>query len=163
MGKECNVDECLPLGYNFSMLTKNFYGVFHRYMEKYDLERYFSVLLIIADSNKKWTQQCLCDRLLIDKVTMVKVLDHLFEKGYVKRVVNPSDRRQKWIQLTAKAKKEIPMIRESVEEMNDKTLEGFSEKERAAFLTMMQKVNKNLNALPANFVIVELSQKTNKK
>jgi DNA-binding MarR family transcriptional regulator len=162
MSKECNVDECLPLGYNFSLLTKNFYGVFHKYMEKYDLERYFSVLLIIAGSDKKWTQQCLCDRLLIDKVSMVKVLDHLFEKGYVTRVVNPADRRQRWIQLTSKAKKEIPMIRNSVKEMNDKTLAGFSKKEKTTFLTMMQQVNRNLNSLPANVVIVRLNQKIKK-
>ena len=163
MDKKCNVDDCLPLGYNFSMLTKNFYGVFHKYMEEYDLERYFSVLLIIADSDKKWTQQCLCDRLLIDKVTMVKILDHLFEKGYINRVINPNDRRQKYIQLTPKAKKEIPMIRRSVKEMNDKTLLGFTEKERTTFISMMQKVNNNLNSLPANFIIVELNQKTKKK
>jgi len=162
MSKKCNVDECLPLGYNFSMLTKNFYGAFHRYMEQYDLERYFSVLLIIADSEKKWTQQCLCDHLYIDKVTMVKILDHLYSKGYINRITNPDDRREKWIQLTPKAKKELPSIKRSVAEMNDKTLSGFSEKEKTTFLNMMQKVNHNLNTLPANPVIVNLNQKRKK-
>lgn len=163
MTKKCKVDECLPLGYNFSMLTKHFYGAFHKYMEGYDLEKYFSVLLIIAGSEKKWTQQCLCDHLYIDKVTMVKVLDHLFDKGYIKRITNPNDRRQKWIELTLKAKREIPSMRKSVAEMNEKTLTGFTKKEKATFLSMMQRVNHNLNSLPANFVIIELNQKTKKK
>jgi DNA-binding MarR family transcriptional regulator len=163
MSKKCNVDECLPLGYNFSMLTKHFYGSFHKYMEMYDLERYFSVLLILANSEKKWTQQCLCNHLYIDKVTMVKVLDHLFDKGYINRVTNPLDRREKCIELTPKALKEIPQIKESVKEMNRKTLKGFTREEKNIFISMMQRVNDNLNALPANLVIVELNQKKQKK
>ncbi len=159
MAKQCNMDECLPLGYNFSMLTKHFYGAFHKYMEKYDLEKFFSVLLIIADSDKKWTQQCLCDHLYIDKVTMVKILDHLSEKGYVKRITNPEDRRQKWIELTPKAKKELPHIHQSVKEMNEKTMEGFSKQEKNLFMQMMQRVTENLNALPSNPVIVQLNNK----
>jgi DNA-binding MarR family transcriptional regulator len=163
MSKKCNVDECLPLGYNFSMLTKHFYGSFHKYMEAYDLEKYFSVLLILANSNKQWTQQCLCNHLYIDKVTMVKVLDHLFDKGYITRVTNPADRRAKCIALTPKAVKEIPLIRKSVQEMNRKTLKGFTKDEKAQFMSMMQRVNNNLNALPANFLIVEINQKKLKK
>jgi DNA-binding MarR family transcriptional regulator len=159
MGKKCNVDECLPLGYNFSMLTKHFYGAFYKSMEQYDLERYFSVLLIIAGYEKSFTQQCLCDKLYIDKVTMVKILDHLFEKGYINRVTNPDDRRKKFIELTEKAKKELPHIRQSVKEMNDKTLVGFTEQEKDSFHVMMQKVNHNLNTLPANFIVVELNEK----
>jgi len=159
MAKQCNMDECLPLGYNFSMLTKHFYGAFHKYMEKYDLEKFFSVLLIIADSDKKWTQQCLCDHLYIDKVTMVKVLDHLTAKGYVKRTTNPDDRRQKWIVLTPKAVKEIPLIRKSVLEMNEKTLAGFTKHEKCLFMEMMQRATQNLNALPSNPVVIQLNNK----
>ena len=163
MEKKCNVDECLPLGYNFSMLTKHFYGAFSKYMEVYDVEKYYSVLLIIAGEDKKWTQQCLCNHLYIDKVTMVKILDHLYSKGYINRKTNPDDRRQKWIMLTAKAKKEMPYIRQSVKEMNDKTLLGFTQKERTAFMAMMQRVNSNLSSLPANQMIVQLNNKTKKK
>lgn len=156
------MDECLPLGYNFSTLTKNFYGAFHKYMEKYDLEKYFSVLLIISDSDKQWTQQCLCDYLYIDKVTMVKILDHLYNKGYINRVTNPDDRRQKWIELTKKAIKELPEIKKSVKEMNSMTLAGFNKEEKNLFLSMMQRVNQNLNLLPTNPVIVNLNNKRKK-
>jgi len=162
MQKKCDIDECLPLGYNFTMLTKHFYGAFTKEIEGFDLDRYISVLLLIADCDKQWTQQCLCDKLFIDKVTMVKVLDYLEEKGYIKRVTNPEDRRQKMIEPTAKAQKDIPLIKERVKEMNEKTLAGFSKEEKKQFVEMMQRVNDNLSKLPSHLMIVELNKKPKK-
>lgn len=164
MKKDCTIDETLPLGVNFSMLTKSYYGAFTRFMEEnHELERYYTILLMIDDASEKCTQQCICDRMMMDKVSMVRILDHLDEKGYIRRVTNPEDRRQRWVELTAKAIRELPMIRKSVETMNRKALKGFSKTETAQLYEMMRRIYQNTRQLPSHPVTVKFSKNTARK
>lgn len=149
----------LPLGYNFSIQTKLYYGAFSKYKEHYKLEKYNSVLLIIAETEQQLTQQCLCDILVIDKVSMVSILDHLDEKGYINRIINPSDRRQKYIELTTKARKELPRIRDAVKILNEKSMEGLSREEKKEFYRMMQIIHDNLDSMPS----FQMKMKLNKQ
>jgi DNA-binding MarR family transcriptional regulator len=163
MKKKSLIDPTLPLGYTLSKLTKPYYGAFTKYMEQfYELDKHFSILMMIESTENQCTQQYICNQLNLDKVSMVRILDHLDEKGYIKRVTNPEDRRERWIQLTPKAVKELPHIREAVMQMNDKAFEGFKKTEREEFYRMMQKVYDNVIELPAHPVTLKYSKKSRK-
>ena len=96
--------ESLPFGRSLAILAKTYFGALTKRLEHLEIERHYSVLIFIERANNGCTQQCICDCLKIDKVTMVGVLDYLIKKKYVKKKVNPADRREHLIELTKKAK-----------------------------------------------------------
>jgi MarR family transcriptional regulator for hemolysin len=86
---------------------------------------------------------------------MVRVLDYLNDKGMIIRAVNPEDRREHLIQLTVKAKKVMPKIRNEIVEMNKIALNGLNKKEQELFKGFINTIIKNLENLPVNKVVIK--------
>jgi len=99
-----------PLGKTFAVLTKYYVGALSAKLAHLDLDRHFYLLHCIAVSDEPLTQSQLSDIILQDKSAMVRIIDYLVERGYVKRIQNPSDRREYFIALTPKAKAIVPEI-----------------------------------------------------
>ena len=111
--------ETLPLGRSLALLAKTYFGALTKRLEHLEVERYYSILILIEDADKGCTQQFICDHLKIDKVSMVRILDYLTQKKYVKKVQNPEDRREYFVQLTPKAKKVMPEIHAAIDGLNE--------------------------------------------
>src|SRR5262249_39011698 len=124
MNPECFVYDDLPLGHTFSVLTRYYYGALLNKMEHHELDKYFTVLKLLDRCPGKITQQELADKLRLDKVYMVRILDFLDQKGYINRVVNPSDRREKWVELTEYGKRHLPEIKKVTDDMNALAFQG---------------------------------------
>lgn len=136
-----------PLGRILNKITKDYLGALTHKLDNIDLERHFFALVIIADSNEKITQKEFADRLEIDKVTAVKMLDYLSKEDYVVREINVKDRREHFLKLTPKAKKDLPQIREAIGELNNTLLKGISEKEMVTFIKCLESIREELNKL----------------
>lgn len=54
------------------------------------------VVPVLDQALQPFTQQSLGDFLNVDKVSMVRIVDHLVNRGIVERVNNPDDRREKF-------------------------------------------------------------------
>jgi DNA-binding MarR family transcriptional regulator len=95
------------------------------------IERHFFLLLAIGKGKGRLNQQELAALLDTDKVSMVGILDYLAARGFVKRVSNHADRRQRRIVLTPKALRALPEIRRVISELNRKAMaplpEGLAE------------------------------------
>lgn len=154
--KEKPLFEHMPLGKKMARITKSYYGALSKRAEPFGVDRHFATLVTIANTEKKCTQQYLSDLLNIDKVAMVRVLDYFFDKGMIIRIVNPEDRREHLIQLTAKAKKIVPKIRTEIEAMNKIALNGLNKKEQELFRGFINTIIKNLENLPVNKVVINL-------
>ena len=128
----------IPLGHWFAVLTQRYYTqILHR-MRVYDLDRWFVVLVEIADSDGHMSQQEIAQRLMIDKVSMVRALDLLSSKGYVERINCPDDRRKHHIRLLPKAKPVVKAIKKAYAEVNALALGPMSETARNKFLKDVQ-------------------------
>ena len=149
----------MPLGRLMASLTKKYYGALSKKIEPLGVDRHFTTLVTIDNTNQKCTQQYLSDVLLFDKVTMVRILDYLFEKGMVTRSVNPDDRREHLIQLTAKAKKLMPKIRAEIKGMNNTALNGLNMREQELFREFIKTITKNLENLPVNKVDIKIKKR----
>jgi DNA-binding MarR family transcriptional regulator len=104
-----NIEPTIPFGTQALILSKYYYGALTKMLEGLDLDRYFSILYFLAENNG-CSQQFICNHLAIDKTAMVKIIDFLIRSGYIKRSVNPSDRREHFILLTGKGKRESKMV-----------------------------------------------------
>ena len=138
----------VPLGKNFSFLTKYYIGIVTQKLSKLEIERYFYPLLVIEESEKAICQKELAECIGADNVTMVRIVDYLSEKGFIKRIQNKDDRRAYHLVLTVKARRHLPAIKAAFEEANAICFSGFKKSERNEFQRLLLKMNDNLHHHP---------------
>jgi len=151
----------MPLGKLCAMVTKPYFGALVNKLEYLGVEKNFSVLILIEEK-PSCTQRFISDALQIDKVSMVKIIDDFAKKQLVKRIQNPKDRREYFIELTEKGKKMLPKIHKGIEELNAITFKGLSQKERDTFYKTLVKVSDNVKDFPSSHVIVYKTKKIKK-
>ena len=140
----------IPVGTKMFIVSKLYYGVLSKSLENLDTERYFSVLYYIQNNNGYCCQQNICNQLAIDKTAMVKILDVLAKTGFIERKTNPKDRRERFIILSEKGKKQTKEITRAFEKLDGEMFKGVSEKDRITFMNVLAKTHENVKQLPAN-------------
>jgi DNA-binding MarR family transcriptional regulator len=76
----------------------------------------------------------------IDKATIVKIIDKLEKLNFVKREIDPTDRRAKLLSITPKGKRTLEKIREIKEETEERIFKEFSEVEKDQFKKLVPKL-----------------------
>ena len=152
----------MPLGKLCSMVTKPYFGALLEKTEHLGIEKNFSVLILI-EKKDRCTQQFISDTLQIDKVSMVKFIDAFARQGLVVRVQNPEDRREYFIELTAKGRKAMPKIHKAIAELNEIAFKGLTKKEAAEFYRLLVKIGDNVKDFPSSHIIVYKTAKKKKK
>ena len=137
-----------PLAQSLISVTKKYLSSFSKEVPAMPIDRYQHVLVLIDDHNEKLSQRALAELLQIDKSYMVIILDYLTEKGYVRREKNPNDRREQVIKLTSLAQKDVPLIREAVCRLNERSLKNLTAKEVQTFNSVLQTIQQNLSSCP---------------
>lgn len=140
----------IPIGTKTLILSKLYYGILSKNLEKLDTERYFAILYFIQNNNGCCCQQDICDNLYIDKTAMVKILDVLAKDGFIERKTNPKDRRQHYISLSKKGEKQTKEISKSFAIIDEQLFNNVSGKDKTNFNVTLEKLIKNLEEIPKN-------------
>ena len=93
-----------PLGKRFTQLAKTYVALVSNAMQHAEVDRYYYVLFVLAQSEKSICQKELAAMVYSDKPNMVRIIDYFEERGCVKRIQNPNDRREQFIELTEKGR-----------------------------------------------------------
>ena len=157
-----NICDRLPLGRSLAILAKTYYGALTKQLEHLEIERYYSILILIENHGADCTQQFICDELKMDKVSMVRIVDYLIEKKYVKKVVNPKDRREHFIQLTKKAIEVLPAIHQAIDEVNSSALKGIAKEKQKELYANLNTIQKNLAHLPSEKIYINYKKASKK-
>jgi MarR family transcriptional regulator, transcriptional regulator for hemolysin len=96
--------------------------------------------------NEGINQTSLAQLLDIEPITLVRLLDRLEAQGVVERRVDPRDRRQRNLYLTALAEPALERIRALGLEVREETLAGLEEGERGQLLALLTRMKTNLQA-----------------
>src|ERR1035437_9051012 len=143
------------------MLTRMYYGALTKKLEQLDIDRHFSVLILLDQSTKPCSQKDISELLMKDKASMVRIIDYLSDKHYITRVTNPEDRRHQIITLTEKAKRLLPKIYSGVKQLNDIALKGLKRNEKKYFYSCIDTIFHNLQQQPKNKIVIKF--KTTKR
>lgn len=158
------IDPNQPFAVYFAYLTKQYIGAVSKKLRQLEIDRYYYTLITIYDNQPEITQQQLADKLQTDKVTTFRVVDHFCRVGYVRREVNPEDRRSMYLYLTPKGMKVIPEIKRAYMMLNAICLEGVDEQDKEIFFKVLSKIIENLEKEPKVPVKINYKQeKTRKK
>lgn len=140
-------NEEMPLGYWCSMIGHRYYAQVQERLQGLGMERGFYALVLIAEADGHISQQELADALRMDKVTMVRTIDHLSERGLVERALWPGDRRKYRLKLLPKAKAAVREIRKTYITLNKAAFVGIPAKDMERFLSVLPGVIANLRLL----------------
>jgi MarR family transcriptional regulator for hemolysin len=158
--KQITYDQELPLTFPLSLLTKQYVGVMFRKLAHIGIEKYYTAMIIIEKAGGKLNQQNLADEMLIDKASVVRMVDYLVDKGFVVRQQNPDDRREYFLVLTAEATRTMTEIRQTIRQLNELVFASFTEAEKKQFWKAIGQINDTLSSLPAEEVLFEYDPKT---
>jgi MarR family transcriptional regulator for hemolysin len=147
-----------PMGKILSFLTKQYISRVTASFQGTPVERYYFALYMIAKKSGKITQQELADTLLIDKVSVVRILDILTEEDLIERTVNPKDRRQHLLHVKPKAEPWISRINEVLEENNDFFLSMIDEQYRDGFIEGIKQLVMGSKDIPSDSIKLYLTK-----
>ncbi len=145
----------LPLGRSLAILAKTYFAALTKRLEHLEIERYYAILILIEHHETNCTQQFICNELKMDKVSMVRIIDFLIEKKYVKKVLNLKDRREYFIQLTKKAIAILPEIHQAIDEVNKAALKGITKEKQKVLYAQLNSIQINLAHLPDEKIIIK--------
>ncbi|QQL49535.1 MarR family winged helix-turn-helix transcriptional regulator [Mucilaginibacter ginkgonis] len=109
-----------------------------------DINRYHDILAIIYLHNGQLTQKALGQMLDKDKSSLVSIIDLLTEKGYVYREINPADRREQLLKITAKAEQEVPEIIKAFDHLNKTSTQSITATDISIFNKVLATMEANL-------------------
>jgi MarR family transcriptional regulator, transcriptional regulator for hemolysin len=137
-----------PLGRVLSSLGKGYLQLLRAKLQHLDIDRNYFALVLIENMEGTITQQELALLLDTDKVSVVRVVDYLSEKGYIRRVKKAEDRRKHNLVLTDKARLALPEIKQSFTEINMKIINGLESSEvsvlNQAIVTIRSNIKQNI-------------------
>ncbi|HTA82441.1 MAG TPA: MarR family transcriptional regulator [Bacteroidia bacterium] len=147
--KEVSIFEIeeFSFGRKFNLLGRLYLSVLAEKLKHLGIKRHFSVLVLLDKMGNHCSQKFIADTLHIDKTMMVGVLDDLGSQGFIKRIKNPEDRREYWIQLTPKAKKHMPEIKNTVSTVNKAILKELDHQQIKDFHYRLNEVYKNIKRI----------------
>lgn len=89
----------------------------------------------------------LTEYLMVSRQSLTGTLDLMLRKNYIKKVMNPRDKRSKLIQITPKGKQLWGDLQASITVFYQGALDGVSLDDQTSFLHYLNKVINNMEAL----------------
>lgn len=132
-----------PIGRKMDKVGRMFQAELQAELQHLDIERSFYPLMLIEAGNGI-TQQELADKLLCDKVQVVRIIDYLSSNGYVERVQNQTDKRKYELTITEKARLVLPDIKKAISNTSSIAMKGLSENQVSQLYSMVSLIESNL-------------------
>jgi DNA-binding MarR family transcriptional regulator len=133
-----------PISRIMGYISRIYYGTLKKELIPLGIERGYYPLLLIDSGNGMLTQQNLADKLSIDKVQVVRLVDYLSDNGFIERVQNPKDRREYMLHLTAKGYQILPEVKKAEKKLYDTAFKGLSEEEINSMRDKLYFILKNI-------------------
>lgn len=106
----------------------------------------FSILWILT-THEGEDQASLAQYVALDRTTCSNIVSRLEERGYLRREVNPENKRAKLVYITETGRKLFTDVEGQMEKVSKRLLQPLSGDERKVFLSLLQKVAESNNEL----------------
>ena len=107
------------------------------------------------------TQREIADKIGIETPSLVPIIDKMEKDGYVKRKLDPKDRRLKRIYTTPKTDALWDSMMECASQIRKASLKEVSEQEAKSALETIKKISENLSVYISDFEVVNLKKTKN--
>ncbi len=130
-----------------SAIARYWYSYTHRNLKTVDIAGSEHSIIMTLAMNEGMNQGALSDSLSLDKGTIAKALVKLEGKGYVDRIVNENNKREKIVSLTEYGKEEVGKIFGVSKKWKQDVLEGISPEDQEVFFRTLLSVSQKAKIL----------------
>lgn len=109
--------------------------------------KHHMVLYVINQSKQQLTQEQISGMICVNQSTMVQIIDHLVQSGFVNRLTNPKNRRQNLISLTKKGYKNLFLINSAYKKVDEFSFKDISKEEVKIFKQSLNIMLENLKTM----------------
>lgn len=113
------------------------------HLMKYHIKPVDSVVLHMLKKHGRCNQEALCSIIDIDKGRMARIMERLEGRQLIRRIVNPTDKREKMIEVTNEGMNMIQIIDSLFEKWNERCFTGFTKEEREQYQSYLERIAKN--------------------
>ncbi len=110
------------------------------------------VLYLLKDG-RSMSQKELAHFAKIEQPSMTQMLARMERDGLILRMPDPKDGRSSLVSLTESARTRIPAAREALHANSERVFAGFSEEEIATLVSLLQRLNQNLDQAVADEIV----------
>ena len=140
----------IPLGAAISIAFRGRFIFLNNHLKPLGLSAgQFPVLMLLA-KEQNITQDTLVRHYHLDKGTIARTVKKLESAGFIRRIVDPGNRRAVRIFLTPKGERVIPLLREINAAWETAVYSGFSSPERDTLYTLSCRAAGNCNTYILN-------------
>jgi DNA-binding MarR family transcriptional regulator len=100
-----------------------------RVLAPFDITGAQFIILMILAGGEADSASGLCKGISYDPGAMTRMLDRLEQKGLIRRIQHPEDRRKTTLALTPEGKAVYPKLRTAAADVQNRFLQGFSKTE----------------------------------
>jgi DNA-binding MarR family transcriptional regulator len=136
------------VGFLLTMVRGGAYAICSEALSPLDLHvKQFGMLLVLATEGAH-SQQFLSEWTRMDRTTMVALVDSLEERGYVRRVRNPEDRRAYLVTITPEGRRALRRAEAAMAKAESQVLASLSPGETKQLLGLLAKVAADIGRPP---------------
>jgi DNA-binding MarR family transcriptional regulator len=136
------------LGFWCARIGQRYFNLLHERLGHLGIERGYFTLALIVENEGRISQQQLADALHMDKVAMARCIDHLCERGYVRRAACPNDGRKHHLEVLPKALPAAAEIKKAYAALNRTALKEVPASARASLFSQLRAILDDLHAQP---------------
>ncbi len=92
-------------------------------------------------------QVSLAERLEVAPISAGRLLDRMEEGGWIERLLNPEDKRERLVRMTPKAEQALDAARRVGDAVATEALSGFSKQEQEQLISLLKRARTNLSRL----------------
>jgi len=115
----------------------------HNELGKYGIGSGQTLFLMRLYRGDGINQEALARDLMTDKATSMRAIKKLELAGYVRREIDPADKRSYKIYLAIKAEKLRPAVRRILDDWTNQLLTGFSREEKEKLFDFLERIVEN--------------------
>ncbi|MFB9841190.1 MarR family winged helix-turn-helix transcriptional regulator [Mucilaginibacter ginsenosidivorans] len=134
------------LSQNLRRISKLYSRLLSCEIPVFESDACFAAILILSAQKAPVTQNKLAELLKVDKSRIVHLLLTLNKAQLVDIEVNPDDRRQHYVSLSARGREMAPLISQKVMHIDQLSKNGISNHDLSLFYEVTQKIEQNLAA-----------------
>lgn len=129
---------------NMSIIVRYCRMFTERKLKEHDLSFGEQIIIMFLSANENVNQEAISKKYMIDKGMVAKTLDKLEQKGFIRRLQNPENKRENIISLQQKGINILSDMGDVLREWNEILYDGMSEEEIACVKRLTGKMVENL-------------------
>lgn len=157
------MDDLRLYGFEMARISEVYLSTLSAIMSSHNIERHFAALTYLYENSGEVTQNELSIAIKKDKVSTMRSVDYLCERGFIVRKKDKSDRRCHLLEVTDKAIELKPILEKGIKKTNEILLQELSKDEKQVFAKVMAKIMETIRILPEPNYIVEAYKITENK